>query len=137
MRGPDTAWSRSCACRLSTKANIRSRVAELQANAAVSTVVTIEGLTLELEQARQLAMVRGNASAAVLAVIAKARLHGLINRDQAGVKSSVVEATSSAQEGPREIARLIAFALAIGRREIDQQGRDQLAFTAETGVRVP
>ena len=67
--------SRSCASRLSTKADIRSRIAELQANAAVSTVVTIEGLTLELEQARELAMARGNASAAVLAVIAKARLH--------------------------------------------------------------
>ena len=50
-----------------------SRVAELQANAAVSTVVTIEELTIELEQARQLAMARGNASAAVMAVIAKAK----------------------------------------------------------------
>jgi hypothetical protein len=117
--------SRSCASRLSTKADIRSRIAELQANAAVSTVVTIEGLTLELEQARQLAMARGNASAAVLAVIAKARLHGCISRDRAlPVQNTVVEGTSERQEGPREIARLIAFALAIGRREIDQQGRD-------------
>jgi hypothetical protein len=108
---------------LSTNATIRSRVAELQANAAVSTVVTIEELTIELEQARQLAMARGNASAAVMAVIAKAKLHGLINRDQAG--SMQVEATPALLESPREIARLIAFALAIGRREIDQQGRDQ------------
>src|SRR6476620_9974086 len=68
--------SRSCASRLSTNGNIRRRVAELQANAAVSTIVTIERLTYELEQARQLAMVRGNASAAILAVIAKAKLHG-------------------------------------------------------------
>ena len=112
--------SRSCASRLSTNANIRSRVAELQANAAVSTVVTIEQLTFELEQARQLAMVRGNASAAVLAVIAKAKLHGLIHRDQAGsIPARVVEATPERQESPREIARLIAFALAIGRRQID------------------
>ena len=77
------------------------------------------------EEARQLAMARGNASAAVLAVIAKARLHGCISRDRAlPVQNTVVEGTSERQEGPREIARLIAFALAIGRREIDQQGRD-------------
>ena len=119
--------SRSCASRLSTKADIRSRIAELQPNAAVSTVVTIEGLTLELEQARQLAMARGNASAAVLAVIAKARLHGLINGDRAGSPPErVVEPAFERQQSPREIARLIAFALAIGRRQIDQQGRDQL-----------
>lgn len=67
-----------------TKASVRARVAELQANAAVNTVVTIERLTAELEEARQLAIARGNASAAVLAIVAKAKLHGLINRDQAG-----------------------------------------------------
>jgi hypothetical protein len=117
--------SRSCASRLSANANIRSRVAELQANATVSTLVTIEQLTFELEQARQLAMARGNASAAVVAVIAKAKLHGLINGDRAvPVQNSVVEGASERQESPREIARLIAFALAIGRRQIDQQGRD-------------
>ena len=78
------------------------------------------------EEARQLAMARGNAAAAVLAIVAtKARLHSCISRDQAlPVQNSVVEGTSERQEGPREIARLIAFALAIGRREIDQQGRD-------------
>ena len=117
--------SRSCASRLSTKADIRSRIAELQANAAVSTVVTIERLSLELEQARQLAITRGNASAAVLAIMAKAKLHGLINRDQTGsTPDQIVEAPHEHQRTPREIARLIAFALAIGRREIDQQDRD-------------
>ena len=43
----------------------------------------------------------------------------------------------SASNTPREIARLIAFALAIGRRQIDQQGRDQLTLTAQTRVRFP
>ena len=67
--------------------------------------------TFELEQARKLAMVRGNASAAVLAVIAKAKLHGLIHRDQAGsIPARVVEATPERQGSPREIAQLIAFA---------------------------
>ena len=43
-----------------TKASVRARVAELQANAAVNTVVTIERLTAELEEARQLAIARGS-----------------------------------------------------------------------------
>jgi 4-hydroxy-3-methylbut-2-enyl diphosphate reductase IspH len=108
---------RSCACRQSTKANIRSRVTELQADAAVNTVVTIEQLTYELEEARRLATARGNASAAVLAIVAKARLHGLLNRDQAPLPNTIVEATAERQQSPREIARLIAFALAIGRQQ--------------------
>jgi hypothetical protein len=117
---------RSCACRQSTKANIRSRVTELQADAAVKTVVTIERLTHELEEARRVAIARGNPSAAVLAIMAKAKLHGLINRDQTGsMPDQIVETSQDLQRNPREIARLIAFALAIGRRrEIDQQGRD-------------
>ena len=67
-------------------------------------------------------MARGNASAAVLAVMGKAKLHGLINADRAG-PMTVVEPAPERQESPREIARLIAFALAIGRRQIDQPKR--------------
>jgi hypothetical protein len=92
----------------------------------VNTVVTIERLTHELEEARRVAIARGNPSAAVLAIMAKAKLHGLINRDQTGsMPDQIVETSQDLQRNPREIARLIAFALAIGRRrEIDQQGRD-------------
>ena len=116
---PGYKGSRSCASRLSTNANIRSRVAELQANAAARTEVTIQELTLELEEARQLAIARGNPVAAVLAVVAKAKLHGLINREQAGsVPDKVVEAVRDRLESPREIARLIAFALAMGQRRL-------------------
>ena len=67
---------------------------------------TIEGLTLELEEARRLAIARGNPSAAVLAVIAKAKLHGLISRDQAGSRSEkVVEAIPHPQPTASEPQR--------------------------------
>lgn len=64
---------------LNTNENIKARVAELQQAAAEKTLVTIESLTRELEEARLLGMSnpRG-ASAAVSAVVAKAKLHGLI-----------------------------------------------------------
>jgi phage terminase small subunit len=85
----------------------------------VSTLVTIEQLTFELEQARQLAMVRGNASAAVMAVIAKAKLHGLTS-DRTGVASEQFVEIPRPPQTNREIARLIAFALAIGRERPDE-----------------
>jgi len=125
------AGSRSAACRLSANVNIKSRVAELQAVEAISTVVTIERLTIELEEARRLAILRGNASAAVLAIMAKAKLHGLISRDQSGsMPEQIVEPPQELQRSPREIARLIAFALAIGRRQL-------LANAEEEVVRIP
>ena len=83
-------------------------------------MITIERLTFELEQARQLAMARGNASAAVLAVVAKAKLHGLINGDRAGPTPVKVVEIPRPQHTNREIARLIAFALAIGRHRPDE-----------------
>lgn len=64
---------------LLTNVDIQARVAELQQAAAEKTLVTIESLTRELEEARLLGMSnpRG-ASAAVSAVLGKAKLHGLL-----------------------------------------------------------
>lgn len=59
--------------------SIRARLNELLEEAAEQTLVTIEGVTAELEQARQLAMSQPRgASAAVAAIMGKAKLHGLL-----------------------------------------------------------
>jgi len=58
---------------------VQLRVAELQTEAAKLTAVTIERITAELEEARQLALKSPTgASAAVAASLGKAKLHGLI-----------------------------------------------------------
>jgi len=57
---------------------ISLRVAELQELAAERTLVTIESLTAELDEDRQLARNEGQASAAISAVMGKAKLNGLL-----------------------------------------------------------
>ncbi len=66
------------ASRLLGNVNVAERVAELQDMAVQRTLVSIEKLTDELEEARELAMKdEKGAAAAVSAVMAKAKLHGL------------------------------------------------------------
>ena len=55
-----------------------TRLEELQAAAAERHGTTIDSLTEELEKARETAMDTGQVSAAVSAIMGKARLHGLI-----------------------------------------------------------
>ncbi|MDR6632358.1 hypothetical protein J2X72_001142 [Phyllobacterium sp. 1468] len=70
---------RGNASRLSANENIVARVTELQSQSAERAAVTVESLTDELEEARQLAMAdEKGASAAVAAVMGKAKLHGLL-----------------------------------------------------------
>ena len=70
---------RTAASRLSTNVNVVARVKELQSEGAKRALVSIESLTAELEEARQLAMAdEKGASAAVAAVMGKAKLHGLL-----------------------------------------------------------
>jgi phage terminase small subunit len=70
---------RTAASRLSTYVNVVARVKELQSEGAERALVSIESLTTELEAARQLAMAdEKGASAAVAAVMGKAKLHGLL-----------------------------------------------------------
>lgn len=79
------------ASRLLNNANVSDRVAELQDMAAQKTLVTIEKLTDELEEARNLAMCDDKgAAAAVSAVMAKAKLHGLdVNKTDVNVKGGI------------------------------------------------
>jgi hypothetical protein len=80
--------STSHAARLAKAPRIRARIAELRKEgtqafaqateqAIARTAVTMESLIHEMEKARQLAMENGQSSAAVSAVIAKAKIAGL------------------------------------------------------------
>jgi phage terminase small subunit len=74
---PETVWAN--ASRVLADSKVAARVAELQEAAKQLTLVSVESLTLELEEARQLAMAdEKGASAAVAAVMGKAKLHGLL-----------------------------------------------------------
>jgi hypothetical protein len=69
--------SRPAASRLSTNVNIQGRVAELQAVTAERAEITIESLLREAEKIWLAAMASGQCSAAVSALILKAKLAGL------------------------------------------------------------
>lgn len=67
--------------RLTSNDMVQSRVAELQNRGAERVVVTLESLTKELEDARDLAIKNKQPSAAVSAIMGKARLFGFIGKD--------------------------------------------------------
>jgi hypothetical protein len=68
--------NRSHASRLVANGNIKGRVSELQDAAATETQVTIESLISEAAEIQQLATKAGQLSAAIAALIAKAKLAG-------------------------------------------------------------
>ena len=104
---------RTAASRLSTNVNIQDRVARLQQEAADRSVLTIERLTNELEEARKLAISSKNASAAVSATMAKARLNGLLSHQP---EPTVPFPSEAPQESLRQSARRIAFVLTMAGR---------------------
>ena len=69
---------RANASRLLTNANVKSLITDLQCKAADNSLVTIESIAAQLDEDRRLAFVEGQASAAVAASLAKARLYGLL-----------------------------------------------------------
>jgi hypothetical protein len=68
--------NRSHASRLVAKGNIKERVAELQDAAAAETQITIESLIKEAADIQERATKAGQCSAAIAALIAKAKLAG-------------------------------------------------------------
>ena len=68
--------NRSHASRLVAKGNIKGRVAELQEAAATETQITIESLINEAADIQKRATKAGQHSAAIAALIAKAKLAG-------------------------------------------------------------
>ncbi|AWC25607.1 Terminase small subunit [Aminobacter sp. MSH1] len=80
---PETVWSE--ASRLLANPKVSARVKELQQEARDLTMVSIGTLTQELEEARAHAMKdEKGASAAVSAIMGKAKLHKLLDEDKAG-----------------------------------------------------
>ena len=69
---------RQNAARLTTNDDIRQRLAELQAQTARSTAITVESICAELDQANAVAKERGQASAMVSASALRAKLAGLM-----------------------------------------------------------
>jgi phage terminase small subunit len=70
--------SRKNASRLRANEGINARVGELQGAAARSAEITIESICAELDQANQIAMANGQASAMVSASTLRAKLAGLL-----------------------------------------------------------
>lgn len=106
---------RTAASRLSTNVNILRRVRQLQTEAADATAVTIESLTMEIELARKIAIQTRNASAAVSATMAKAKLNGLLDAP----RDPVADPNSAPTYSTRDIARRIAYIIYLA--ELDRQ----------------
>lgn len=73
---PEGIWVK--ASEMLKKGNVAVRIAELQEAARERCIVTVESLTRELDEDRQLAREEAMPSAAISAVLGKAKLHGLL-----------------------------------------------------------
>lgn len=94
---------RSNASRMSANDNIVARIKELQSASAERTLVTVESLTQELEAIRVVAVTEKQASAAVSAVMGKAKLHGLlVDKLEADITHHLTDLSD--EELEREIA---------------------------------
>ena len=86
------------ASQLCARDNIRVTIDKLRAENRERHAVTVESLTIELEEARALAKAEGQGAAMVAASNGKAKLHGLLI-DKTEVKSlSLVEVLNAANE---------------------------------------
>ena len=65
------------ASKLNANPKVSQRVKELQEKHATKHAVTVESLTRELEEARSMAIIEKQNSAAVSATMGKTKLHGL------------------------------------------------------------
>ena len=117
---PETVWSE--ASRLLHAPKVAARIAELRAEARALSMVSVGTLTDELEEARVKAMKDDKgASAAVSAVMGKAKLHGLliekVAQTDAGGSDLPPEVASN-----RELAKAVALLLAKGMKDAGAAG---------------
>lgn len=99
----NTIWVKASV--LMADGKVAARVAELQERAAKMCAVTIASLTKELDEDRELARSKDMPSAAISAVMGKAKLHGLIvNKAEITRKRSIEDLDDA------EIDALIASA---------------------------
>lgn len=74
--GDEAIWVE--ACRLQSDPKVSLRIKELQEMHVKRHMVTVDSLTKELEEARELAIKIENPAPAVSATLGKAKLHGLL-----------------------------------------------------------
>ena len=73
---PETVWVK--ACELMSGGKVSARVFALQQMAQERTLVTIESITIELEEARQMGLHTEQGSAMTAASMGKAKVNGLL-----------------------------------------------------------
>jgi phage terminase small subunit len=87
-------------CKLSKQPHIAARIAELKAEIKEKHDITVDGLLLELEEARSIGKKEGQASAMVNATMSKAKLCGL--------DKQIIDHTSSDGSMAPTIIQLVA-----------------------------
>jgi len=113
------------ASRLNANESIQARVAELQAQAAAKTEVTLETILADLVDAAAVAKSKGQGQALVSAAMAKAKLLGLdVQRIEIGAPGSFDGLTTTAQIVDRELELLVERFIPVD--EADKQGLIEL-----------
>jgi len=122
--------NRGNATRMKANESILERARELQAKGADLTLVTIQSLTDELEEARLGAATAGQHAAAVSATMGKAKLHGLLidKKQVAGPRGGplqVVDVTRLKGMTTQELEVLERALIQIGLVDGDQDGEGE------------
>jgi hypothetical protein len=100
--------NRGNSSRLNANERIQARVAELQAQTAADSKVTIESICRELDEANKVAKERGQAQAMVSVASLRAKLAGLmVERVEVGDPGDFDSLTTTAQIVDRVLARAI------------------------------
>ena len=73
---PETVWSN--ASRIMADSKVTARLAEIQQQAASRTIVTIQSITAELDEARAVAIKLEQSTAMTAASLGKAKVNGLL-----------------------------------------------------------
>lgn len=94
---------RADASRLLTNANVKTRVAQLQQEAAAKAAVTAETIAGELDAAYELAFANKQAAACVAASMGKAKLFGLIV-DRQDLRAEVIRKPAADPDTPDEMS---------------------------------
>lgn len=110
---PESVWQ--AASTILADIKVSSRVLELQEEHRKRHNVTVDTLTAELDEDRKLARKVEQPSAAISAVMGKAKLHGLITdkRDHISSDGSMTPRETT----PKDIAKAVAFILAKGSKK--------------------
>jgi len=103
---PETIWK--AAYNILSRSHVASRVEQLQDKAQALTLVTVASITLELEEARAVALQEGQGSAMTSASMGKAKIHGLLvdktdNKHEHSISDSMAELIASARENTKRI----------------------------------